>query len=815
MTRAGIQWTALAFLGLLLPQASAQEAGPTGPQGEERTGLVITPTVRKGRLSVEERSVSLDFNNIEIKDFVKIISQLTGKDFILGENVRGKITIISPTKVSVDEAYKVFESVLAVNGLAAVQTGKVINIIPSRDAGRSPIRTFVSREPVLAGDTIVTQLVSLKYIDANDMGEIVKNFLSSIGNSLPYAPTNILILTDYASNINRILKIVRELDTDIYKQIVEVIPLQYASAQAMAGLLTNLFQQTGGALSKTRAIRGPGTPPPQAGQLPTKIIPEERTNSLIIVATLEDLVAMKDLIKKLDVKITGGGQIHVHYLQNADAEKLSATLSALAGGGAPARAAAPPGGAPAAGAAVAQFEGGIRITADKSTNSLVIVSTPSDYDVLRGVIEKLDLPRRQVYVEAAILELSLAKQKQLGIEFRYVTPQMKGVIGGTDFGVGMDALTIPPTTGVPLIPSGLSLAQVNGIFQLGSQSFLSVGAFLNALQSDNDVNTLSTPNLLATDNEPAEIIVGQNIPILTSTQAVVQTGLIAPPTINRQDIGLKLKITPQINESDFVRLNINTEISDVIESAGGVNPNLQGVTTSKRSAQTVVVARDRQTVIIGGLLQDRMNVTETKVPILGDIPIIGWLFRTTKKASGKTNLLIFLTPYILRGPGDMEAMRKFKEDESRKFEQESFGFVRERRSFGSSALTPPPMEAPSPAGEGISGSVRPSKIEGASVTEGAAAPPPGLPAPGGSSFTLPGLPPTPSTVKEDGEGAQVRPKPQEERPGEMGVMLQPIIGETGGETKGETGGGGGSVTGTTLTGTVQGETLSPAAQPLP
>jgi len=751
--------------------------GPVFAQ-EEISGLSITPTVKKGRFAGIDKGVSLDFDNVDIKDFVKVISQLTGKDFIMGENVRGKITVISPTKVTIEEAYKVFESVLAVNGLAAIQAGKVINIVQSRDAGRSNIRTFVSKVPVVAGDTIVTQLIPLQYIDANDMAEIVRNFLSSVGSPIPYAPTNTLILTDYASNINRILRIIRELDTDTYKQIIEVIPLQYSSAQVMAQLLTNLFQQVGGGgVSKTRAVRGPGVPPPQAAQVPTKIIAEERTNSLIVVATVEDLMAMKALIMKLDVKITGPGQIHVYYLQNADSEKLSTTLAALAGGAAPRQAGAP-GAAPAAGGGVAQFEGGVKITADKSTNSLVIVSTPSDYDVLKGVITKLDIPRRQVYVEAAIVELSVDKLKELGLEFRYVNPDLKGVAGGTDFGVGMDALTMLPPS-LAAIPPGLSLAQVNGIFKLDSQSFLSVGAFLHAIQTDSDANILSTPNLLAMDNESAEIIVGENVPILTSTQQVYQTGLISSPSIQRQDVGLKLKLTPQINDSDYVKLNLTTEISKVVESTGGINVNLQGVTTSKRSAQTVVVARDRQTVVIGGLLDDRVTVSESKVPILGDLPILGWLFRSSKKRVTKTNLLIFLTPYIMRGAGDMEAVRQYKEEESKSFEEESFGYIRKRRPYGSTSIPEPPsLEAPEP-GESFSPIAPPESraptgevlLPTAEVTKSGESPSPTAIEAPVVNIGPPGEAPL-STIKEApviGEGAA----------GEMGIILQPLVEVTG------------------------------------
>lgn len=624
--------------------------------------------------------VSMDFNNIELKDLVKTISELTGKNFLLDDKVRGKVTIICPTKVTVEEAYRIFLSVLASQELTIVQSGKIYRIIPQRDARQDTIPTIVTAERPPAGDIFITRLVRMKYIDAQEISELLKNLISKYGNIQTYLPTNTLIITDTSTNINRLMKIVEELDVDIYRETIEVIRLKNANANTVANILTQLYQSTGGALKRVRTTT-PGTTPGQQQTIISKIIPDERTNSLIIVANRSELSDIKELIDKLDIELPGAGQIHVYYLKNAKAEDIAQTLSSLTSGLTQVRtqpAGTPPQPQPGTRPAlpVAQFEGGIKIAADPNINALVIISSYQDFLTLKSIIEKLDIPRRQVFVEAAIIEVSLTKLRELGISL-HGGEVMKG---GT---VGIEGMQLGPLSTFVLDPT--AIATLTGLFggvfgepiEITTPTGTTVqvpsfGAFIRALQTNTDINVLSTPHLLTTDNEEAQITVGQNIPLPTGQ--VTGVGGTVQTTVSRSDVGITLKVTPQISESDTITLKLHTEISDVAQGPPGIDVNVLGVTTSKRSADTTVVVKDRQTVVIGGLIRDDVKETQSKVPILGDIPLLGMLFRSTSKRAEKINLIIFLTPHIVKSGTDLQDMTRKKQKEFEKFEEENLGY---------------------------------------------------------------------------------------------------------------------------------------------
>lgn len=625
--------------------------------------------------------VSMDFNNIELKDLVKTISELTGKNFLLDDKVRGKVTIICPTKVTVEEAYRIFLSVLASQELTIVQSGKIYRIIPQREARQDIIPTIVTAERPPAGDIFITRLIRMKYIDAQEVSELLKNLISKYGNIQTYLPTNTLIITDTSTNISRLLKIVDELDVDIYRETIEVITLKNANATTVANILTSLYQSTGGALKRVRTVP-PGQPAGQPQTVVSKIIPDERTNSLIIVTNRTELSDIRELIDKLDMPLPGAGQIHVHYLKNAKAEDIAQTLSSLTSGLAQTRTSQPSipapqqqaGGRPAI--PVAQFEGGIKIAADPNINALVIISSYQDYMTLKEIIDKLDIPRRQVFVEAAIIEVSLTKLKELGISL-HGGELMKG---GS---VGIEGMELGPLSTFVLDPT--AIATLSGLFggvfgepievttpTGATVQVPSFGAFIRALQTNTDINVLSTPHLLTTDNEEAQITVGQNIPLPTGQ--VTGVGGTVQTTVSRSDVGITLKVTPQINESDSITLKIHTEISDVAQGPPGIDVNVLGVTTSKRSADTTVVVKDRQTVVIGGLVRDDVKETQSKVPILGDIPLLGMLFRSTTKRTEKIDLIIFLTPHIVKTGADLEDVTSKKQKEWEKFEEENLGY---------------------------------------------------------------------------------------------------------------------------------------------
>ncbi len=651
----------------------------------KETGIAVTSVTvskpEKKQKRAEIPKVTMDFNDVDIKDFIKVISKVTGKDFILSQNATGKVTIISPTPVTIDEAWRIFESVLQVNQLTTVGSGNVLKIIPLREAKGADISTYLGRTAEQTSDVYITQVIPLHYITANDMANVLRPFLSSFGNIQPYDPTNTLIVTESASNIDRLLKIIRELDTDIYRQTIEVIKLKYATAQSIANIINNLYSGQAGqavrpAFGLLRRAQSTGV------QQPIKVLYDDRTNAIILVASIDEMSSIEELIRKLDVPVVGEGQIHVYYLKNANAEKLATTLATLAGSSTASLPGAP-GQAAQHAPAVAQLAGGVKITADPATNSLIIIATPQDYEVLKGVIEDLDIRRRQVYVQAVIAELSLNGTKQLGVDLNAI-PNLNsnGVqVGGTS-SMGAGSTTLPSATN-PLGPfgqSGISLGVISGTITLNGVTYPNIVSFINALETSSQANVLSTPNILATDNEDAEIMVGENIPVPTG-QTVGQISGYAQTFVQRQDVGLKLKITPQINAGDYIRLKLNFELTSIIPSPQGLDVNTLGITTSKRSAETVVTVKDRSTVVIGGLLDNQSTVSERKIPFLGDLPLIGWLFRYSTKTKTKTNLMIFLTPYIVKSASDIAEINQMKENQAKKFERDTFGYELKNSPF--------------------------------------------------------------------------------------------------------------------------------------
>ena len=443
-----------------------------------------------------------------------------------------------------------------------------------------------------------------------------------------------------------------------------------------------------------------------------RVIADPRSNALVIVAGRDEMAMALDLIAKLDVRLPPGrAQIHVYFLENALAEDLAKVLTAQAqelvravgqqptpGGTStnrrrsrPAlRRLPPPQTGPTSGVVpTATGERKITITPDKATNSLVVTAIPEDYQALVEVIKKLDIPRRQVYVEAAVVEITMEKTKELGVEFR--SPRILQPIANS--GVRWRELWVDQRFGAnPFALSGLAIGLVSGTITFGGQQFLNIGALVQAIQRQNDVNVLSTPHLLTTDNQEAEIVVASNIPFVTSTS---QTTVSTLTSIERKDVGITLRFTPQVSEGDKVTLKIFEEISAIQPTvAAGLDPRQVGPTTSKRTAKTTVVVDSRQTIIIGGLFRDDADASEQKIPCLGDIPLLGKLFGRTIDNSRKTNLVIFLTPHIVRTAEDLKRIKEQIGGEFRSFKTSKTSRARRLTRGGPVLLEP----APPPSG---------------------------------------------------------------------------------------------------------------------
>jgi len=694
-------------------------------------------------IAEENGLVQLDFNDVELAVVIDTISRLTGKNFIYDDRVRGRVTIVSPTRIRVDQAYAVFESVLQVKGFTTVDgPGGSIKIIPLRDAKESAIETQAGPSPTPYSDAFVTRLIPLRFIDAEAISNTLKPLVSKDAAMVAYAPTNTVILTDSATNIRRILEIVQAIDVETYKEELAVLKVRHADAGALAQQLADIYGgevsgAQGGAAGGSVRVRPPQVPGqvqiPGTGEVTrdrVRIITDDRTNSLIILASRRRLGDIRALVSKLDVPITGGGRIHVYYLKNADAEELAETLNSLisgqpktssttggAGGRQGLAAAQAQAQAQVLRAAVTELSEGVTVTADKGTNALVIQSSQEGFATLSQVIEKLDIRRPQVMVEALIMEVTVSNSEDLGFNglFRVVN-------GGTDltfasltdagarpvvFGAGSAAAggTGGSASGSASQPGTNTDSQLSNLLARAAYNTLQfnpvtgavsggtlIAGMIRAAQGNSGANILSAPHILTTDNEEAEIKIGNNIPIPSSRVQSAQGistdsagNLATSVNIERQDIGITLRVTPQISEGDTLRLEIFQEISDLNQAltnavaGSAANAAETGVALSNRQVENTVVVQDGETVVIGGLISDNFQDTIDKVPWLGDVPFLGWAFKSTTKSLAKTNLLVFLTPTIVRTAEDLEKASIRKREEFRLRSAEAMDLSEEGR----------------------------------------------------------------------------------------------------------------------------------------
>jgi len=700
------------------------------PPAGEGTTAATTPSCSEVR---KKARFNVYFDKVDIEKLVQTVSDATCRTFILGDNVRGKISIIGPDNgkvdVSADEFYAAFLAALDANQLAVVPQGRFSKIVEKAKAKQNAIPVVGADEPYTTNEQMLTRIFKIRYADLEPLRGVVQQLVSQNGDTIPFQPDT-LIVNDIGSNMHRLERIIEQLDSRSSSDEMRVIQIKYANANDLATTIQKLFDAKAnrpGARPGLTVTPTPG-PPGQPGAPPggpgvatpagiggpatvTTLIADERTNKLVVVATPAANERIDALLREVDVPISGEGRINVYSLQNANAEDIAATLQSLAqgtanrprgpGGGPPAPnipGAPPPqrpGGVPGVTAAEL-FQGEVKISPDKATNSLVVVASQADFKNLVRVIEKLDIQRRQVFIEAVIMEVDLDRQTQFGVSLHqgYTVNTSQGTAAGI---VG----TKYTTTGVPPSFSITNLAQYGGFLaglqgptipaftQLGL-SIPSFGIILHALQQSSDVNVLSTPHLLTSDNEEAEITVGQNVPfqagfapqLPTGTGTTLPTGSLATAgsllggigsyyaPINRQNVELKLNIKPQINASDYIRMVINESTEEIAST----DPTL-GPTTSKRTAKTTVVAKDQETVVIGGIMQERTIESTSKVPILGDIPLLGYLFRDTTRHKIKTNLLLFLTPYIIRDASDFRRIFEKKMAERQRFVEEFYGQV--------------------------------------------------------------------------------------------------------------------------------------------
>lgn len=587
------------------------------------------------------KGVVLNFNEVDISTMVKFISDLTGKNFILDDRVKGKISVYSPSKLSIEEAYNVFTSVLELKGFTVVQSGRVGKIVPSSAAKQSGFKLLSEGAQAPVNENYVAQVTKLEYITAQEAVTFLQPMVSKDGHLSAFGPGNLILMVDSSINIRKLHGLLQTIDTERTREGLEIIYLKNASAENVA---TTVRQWLSGSESK------PGAPPAATGGgSTTSILADQRLNALLVFGNETIKTAIRDLVAKLDVTPPeASSKVNVYYLENTDATEMAKVLDGVVKG-ITAQAAATAGAAPQA----SPFDSGkVTITPDKASNSLVIMASPTDYNNLVQVIKKLDRRSKQVFVQVLIAEVSLDKSRELGLQ--------TGLIGGGSPNSTLTVAGLYDPLGT-LGAIGTALGGLSATLGLPSDltaSPLNITAVLKALDKKGLLNILSTPNILTSDNKEAEINVGENVPFQGSSS--VSTG-IQTTSIERKDIGINLKIKPQISEGDYIRMDINQEISAVKDSRG----QAIDLVTTKRSAKTSIVVKDKETVVIGGLIQDTEEETVSKVPLLGDIPLLGYLFKTKSKARKKTNLMILLTPHIVKDAADLAEMTRIQ--------RESFG----------------------------------------------------------------------------------------------------------------------------------------------
>jgi general secretion pathway protein D len=624
--------------GEVLPAPEAAKPGDnlTGPAALPAGSQFVTEHVKR---RTAEKYVTIDFDNVDIGVFVKFVSELTGRNFIIDDKVKGKVTVMSPKKIPVSDVYKVFLSVLEVNGFTTVTVGDMTKVIPAATAREKFMETRLKKVVSDPEDRIITQIITLERANPDEVKRVLDPIVSRTSSVLSYPPAGILVITDYLSNIKRLQEIVAALDVEGAGDQISYIPLKNASAAEVVKSLTTVFQQ-----------RRPGM-----NQI--RIVPDSRTNSIILLASVADTENIRRLIDLMDKDIARGeSNIQVYRLQNSNSEDLVKVLTNITKD--------TKASADAQKATQAVVAKNVQIVSDKATNTLVIMAERDDYKILEGIIKKLDVPRPMVYIEALIMEVNANKSFNLGVEWRGIKDT--GAISGVDTGRsaafigsggagstsspgGYNIIPAVPALGSTLaFPGGFSMGIIGAGISIGGVLFPNIGAVVQAYRQDEEVSILSTPQIMTIDNEEAEINVGSNVPYITRQDTTTASAQypVNYSSYEYRDVGVILNITPHINEENYIRLKISQQVTKVT-SGTSTTP-----TTLKRTAKTTVVVKDKQTVVIGGLVGDSTDEGTYKIPFFGDIPLLGWLFKTKSSTREKTNLYVFLTPYIVRTQQD-------------------------------------------------------------------------------------------------------------------------------------------------------------------
>jgi len=673
-------------------------------------------------------TIVFNFDNADIEVVIQAAAEIVGFNYVLAPQARGrKVTVQTIGRIAADDVFNVLLTILDVNGLTAVRSGNLYRIIPREGAPQSPIRTVVGREPdpSRAADEFLTQIVPLKYISAQDAVTLLRPFVAGQGAVISHRESNLLIITDTAANIRRLLDILKLADVQVAVDELQIIPIKNADAQELSLLLNQIFAT--GRLRTAAAAVGlavtpppapaapqvPGAPRPQgvdsgasAADRPPLIVAERRSNSLVVHARKPEMDTIIQLVAKLDVDIYGGQRVFIYFVENTKAKDLAATLEAIYGRpGTPAARAAgaavgpSPAGAiapalqaaarPAAAAALAgegfQAISDLRFIADEVTNAVIVTTYPRLWKDIEETVKKLDRLARQVLIEVLAAEVVLTDDTKLGIE--WALRSGKFTITNTQNSAGTTPVLPPPSVvpGAGSLGSGSVLPLGFNVFAFAASEFI---AALNALATENRVNILSSPSIMTSENKKAVINVSTSVPIVTSQQVPVATGGITGNSITQsveyKDAGIILTVTPRIGEQGTVALDVKQEVNDVGDNEP---PPINSPRFRKREAETSVVLLNNQTLVLGGLIQTRKSWIRTGIPFMNRIPVLGYLFGSTEEKIEKTELLMLITPRVVGTALDAARVT----NQMRKVTPEL------EESFRLAPRQPPPTTGPPPA----------------------------------------------------------------------------------------------------------------------
>ncbi len=578
------------------------------------TALLFTGQVLAGQ-------ITLNLKEADIRALISTVSKFTGKNFVVDPRVKAKVTVVSAKTMSEDEVYEVFLSILQVHGYAAVPVGNIIKIVPEVNAKQGPLP--ILRDNSADGDQLITRVITLNHVPAAQLVPILRPLVPQQGHLAAYNPTNTLIITDHAANIKRLNRIITSIDKPESDEL-EIIPLKHASASGLVRILNSL-QATGGAkTSQSKKVT---------------LAADERTNSILMSGERATRLKIRATIAHLDTPLENdSGNTHVIYLKYAKAEDMVKILTGVQKGQNKTR--------NKTSKKLQSNNSDFDIQSDEATNAIIITAGPDVIRRLKSIIRQLDIRRAQVLVESIIAEISNNKTKERGSQFAIAGNKNNpgtAPIGISNFG-GSGGIA-----GLLAAAAGNSSAAVSAIgdgitIGVGSDDGTRFAFLLKALNADAATNILSTPSIVTLDNQEAEIVVGQNVPFITGSSTTTANGTSNPfQTIVRQDVGITLKVTPQINDGDTIKLDIDQEISNIAASSSASD-----IITNKRSLKTSVLVEDGEILVLGGLIDDTMRDTVQKVPILGDIPFLGWLFSSHGTTKDKQNLMIFMRPSIMR-----------------------------------------------------------------------------------------------------------------------------------------------------------------------